>query len=72
MEIRTSTEVGIKRLEYLRSGDQGPPVENPAGLPGTDTSNRQKADENRAISAVRPTEAQKTYAVTGAMIDERA
>lgn len=72
MDIRTGPEVGIKRIDYLRPMKQEPPAENPAGLPGVDTSNRQMFEDQRASSALRPSQAQKSYEVTGTNINELA
>ena len=72
MEIRTSPELGLRNTESYRALKQGPNVENPAAIPGTDVSNRQRVQEDQGAAATRPQQAQTTYKVQGAHIDTTA
>ncbi|MBW7859190.1 MAG: hypothetical protein H3C43_13060 [Leptonema sp. (in: Bacteria)] len=72
MDIRTSPQLGMKNVDDFKPLKQGPNVENPASIAGTDTSNRQRMQEDQAASAVRPQDAQTIYKVEGAFIDTHA
>lgn len=72
MDIRTSPELGLRNTGSYRPLKQGPNVENPASIPGSDMANRQRHQEDRAASAVRPSDAQTVYKVQGAHIDTLA
>lgn len=72
MDIRTAPELGLKKVDSYRPLKQGPNVENPAAIPGSDITNRQRQQEDQAASAVRPGDAQTVFRVRGAHIDMRA
>ncbi len=72
MDIRTSPELGLRNTAAYRPLKQGPNVENPAAIPGSDVSNRQRQQEDQAASAIRPGDAQNIYRVQGSHVDVRA
>jgi hypothetical protein len=68
MEIRSSTELGLKNVESSTAGrDTRTP--NPANLPGEDYSNRQRNEDDRKATSIRSEQATDHYKVIGGSVN---
>lgn len=70
MEVRANTELGLKNVQS--EGLHQRRTENPAGLPGSDYSNRMIDNLNKEASSIRPSQTKDYYKTVGSTIDKMA
>jgi len=68
MEVRSSTELGLKNVQTPESA-KPKRTENPANIPGSDYTNRSLEQADKGASAIKASQTKDYYKVVGSTVD---